>query len=132
MTDDRHRAEDVYLLVNQRMDTLEGKFDDMSIARENLGGTNEIVQRVKEHEQLMIEVPEIKESLGRVEITVDVLADKMIGEKIKDPLHPGEFMINGRGEPLRKSRPKWPKWVGQVIIQGLGVAAALLLFLAAT
>ncbi len=132
MTDDRHRTEDVYELVNDRMDSLEGRFDDLSLARDNLGGANEIVQRVREHEQLMIDVPEMKETVERTEITVDVLADKMIGEKIPDPLRPGEFLINGRGEPMRNPRPKWPSWVGQAVIQALGVIAALLLFLAAT
>ena len=132
MTDDRHRTEDVYELVNDRMDSLEGRFDDLSLARDNLGGANEIVQRVREHEQLMVDVPEMKETVERTEITVDVLADKMIGEKIPDPLRPGEFLINGRGEPMRKPRPKWPTWIGQAIIQAFAVAAALLVFLAAT
>ncbi len=74
----------------------------------------------------------LEKSQDRMEITVDVLADKMIGEKIPDPLRPGEFLINGRGEPMRKARPKWPTWIGQAIIQAFGVTAALLLFLAAT
>lgn len=75
---------------------------------------------------------QFQESQERMEVTIDVLADKMIGPKIPDPLRPGEFVINGRGEFMRKARPRWPKWVGQVIIQAFGVATALLLFLAAT
>ena len=94
--------------------------------------TPESVQRVREHEQLMIDVPEIKESVDRMEVTIDVLADKMIGPKIPDPLRPGEFVINGRGEFMRKARPRWPKWIGQALVQSIGVLTALLLFLAAT
>ncbi len=92
----------------------------------------ETLQRIREHEQLMIDVPKIKESQERMEVTIDVLADKMIGPKIPDPLRPGEFVINGRGEFMRKTRPKWPKWIGQALIQSIGVLTALLLFLAAT
>ncbi len=75
---------------------------------------------------------QFRESQERMEVTIDVLADKMIGPKIPDPLRPGEFVINGRGEFMRKTRPKWPKWIGQALIQSFGVATALLLFLAAT
>lgn len=127
MTKER-TAEDVYELVEE----LGGKIEEMVELREQVGGEVEIMARIQEHEQLMIEVPEIKETVERVEVTVDVLADKMIGEKIPDPLRPGEFLINGRGEPMRKPKPKWPLWIGQAIIQFFGVAAALLLFLAAT
>lgn len=127
MTDER-TAKDVYELVEE----LGGKIEDMAELRERVGGDVEIMARIREHEQLMIDVPEMKETVERTEITVDVLADKMIGEKIPDPLRPGEFLINGRGEPMRKARPRWPSWIGQAVIQFFGVAAALLLFLAAT
>ncbi len=130
MTDER-TSEDVYGLVETRLTKIETKVDD-AMARGNLGGEIEAKQRIREHEQLMIDVPEIRESQDRMEITVDVLADKMIGEKIQDPLRPGEFVINGRGEFMRKPHRQWPKWIGQAIVQSLGVAAALLLFLAAT
>lgn len=86
---------------------------------------NEIQQRIREHEELMVTVP-------RMEITVDALADHVIGEKIPDPLHSGEFLINGKGQPMRKPKPRWPSWIGQAIVQSIGVAAALLIFLAAT
>ena len=129
MTDEaRKRAADVYDLVKD----LSGRIDQMAELREQVGGETEIMARVAEHEQLMIVVPEIQESQERTEATVNVLADKMIGEKISDPLHPGEFMINGRGEYLRKPHPKWPQWAGRFVIEVFSVATALLIFLAAT
>ncbi len=101
-TGDSRSPEDVYELVETRLDNLETSSS------------------------------QFRESQERMEVTIDVLADKMIGPKIPDPLRPGEFVINGRGEFMRKARPKWPKWIGQALIQSLGVATALLLFLAAT
>ena len=127
MTEER-TAEDVYELVEE----LGGKIEEMVDLRERVGGDVEIMARIAEHEQLMIDVPQIKESQERMEVTIDVLADKMIGEKIPDPLRPGEFLTNGRGEPMRKARPVWPRWIGQAVVQGIGVVTALLIFLAAT
>ncbi len=69
--------------------------------------------------------------LDRVEITVDVLADYTIGPKIPDPLDPARWLINGRGEPLRKPKPRWPKWVGQVVIQTVTLVTALVILIAA-
>jgi len=102
MTDERIRSEDVYELVETRLNDLEASSSNFQATQD------------------------------RMEITLDVLADKMIGPKIPDPLRPGEFVINGRGEFMRKARPRWPKWVGQALVQGIGVVTALLLFLAAT
>ena len=121
MTEDRKRAEDVYELVvklGQRMDNI----NNSHLAA---GGDIEILARIQEHEQLMITVP-------IMEGTIDALADHVIGEKILDPLRPDEFLINGQGQPMRKPRRRWPAWVGQAIVQSLGVATALLIFLAAT
>ncbi len=94
-------------------------------------------QRIREHEQLMIEVPEIRATQNqmratqnRIETTVDVLADYVIGEKIPDPLNPGQFLINGRGEPLRKPKPKWPRWLGEALRTSAVVLVSLLAFLA--
>ena len=92
---------------------------------------NEERQRIQEHEQLMIDVPEIRITQRRIETTVDVLADYVIGPRIPDPLNPGEWLINGRGEPLRKPKPRWPRWVGQAVIQTVTLATALLILLAA-
>ena len=88
---------------------------------------NEERQRVQEHEQLMIDVPEIRVTQKRIETTVDVLADYVIGPRIPDPLNPGEWLINGRGEPLRKPKPRWPRWVGQAAIQIITLVTALLI-----
>ncbi len=86
-------------------------------------------QRIREHEQLMIEVPEIRATQRRIETTVDVLADYVIGPRIPDPLNPDEWLINGRGEPLRKPKPRWPKWVVQALIQTVTLITALLILL---
>jgi len=59
-----------------------------------MGGDAEILARVREHEQMMLILPEI-------EMTVGVLADAVIGKKRPDPLRPGKFLINGNGQPLR-------------------------------
>ena len=83
-----------------------------------------------EHEQLMVEVPIMRATQNRIETTVDVLADHVIGEKIPDPLNPGEFLINGRGEPLRKPRPRWPRWLGEALRTTAVVLISLLTFLA--
>ena len=88
-------------------------------------------QRVREHEQLMVDVPEIRATQLRIETTVDVLADHVVGPRIPDPLNPGEWLINGRGEPLRKPKPRWPKWVGQVVIQTVTLVTALVILIAA-
>ena len=121
MTDDieRKRAEDVYALVQE----LGTRFDSM-------GDEDQIRQRVQEHEQMMIEVPEIRATQNRIETTVDVLADYVIGAKIPDPLNPGLFLINGRGEPLRKSKSKWPRWLGEALRTSAVVLVSLLTFLA--
>ena len=91
---------------------------------------DQIQQRVREHEQLMIEVPEIRATQRRIETTVDVLADYVIGEKIPDPLNPGQFLINGRGEPMRKPKSKWPRWLGEALRTSAVVLVSLLAFLA--
>ncbi len=87
-------------------------------------------QRVREHEQLMIDVPAIRSTQRRIETTVDVLADYVIGEKIPDPLNPNQFLINGRGEPLRKPKPRWPRWLGEALRTSAVVLVSLLTFLA--
>ena len=74
-------------------------------------------------------VVELGGRLDRVEITVDVLADYVVGPKIPDPLDPGEWLINGRGEPLRKSKPRWPRWAGQVAIQVVTLVTALVILI---
>ncbi len=84
-------------------------------------------QLIQEHEQLMIAVPAIRSTQKRIETTVDVLADYVIGPRIPDPLNPGEWLINGRGEPLRKPKPRWPRWVGQATIQIITLVTALLI-----
>ena len=89
-----------------------------------------IQQRIQEHEQLIIDVPAIMASQERIEITVDVLADHVIGEKIPDPLNHGRFLINGRGEPLRKPKPRWPRWLGEASRTAAVVLISLLTFLA--
>ncbi len=92
---------------------------------------DQIRQQVREHEQLMIDVPAIRSTQKRIETTVDVLADYVIGPKIPDLLNPGEWLINGRGEPIRKPKPRWPKWVGQVVIQTVTLVTALVILIAA-
>ncbi len=92
---------------------------------------NEERQRVQEHKQLMIDVPAIRATQKRIETTVDVLADYVIGPRIPDPLNPGNWLINGRGEPLRKPKPRWPRWAAQAVIQTVTLATALLILIAA-
>ena len=121
MTDDieRKRAEDVYALVQE-----------LGTRLDSMGDEDQIRQRVQEHEQMMIEVPQIAVTQHRIETTVDVLADYVIGEKIPDPLNPGQFLINGRGEPMRKPKPKWPRWLGEALRTSAVVLVSLLTFLA--
>lgn len=92
---------------------------------------DQIQQRVREHEQLMIDVPQVIATQKRIETTVDVLADYVIGPRIPDPLNPDEWLINGRGEPMRKPKPRWPRWVGQVLIQTVTLITALVILIAA-
>ncbi len=87
---EEHNLDEVYGLVED----LTEQFDALSAVREQAGGNGEIIQRVREHEELMLAVPRLEES-------VDVLTDYVVGEKMPDPLHPGEFLINGRGQPMR-------------------------------
>ncbi len=115
MTDDRKRAEDVYDLVKD----LGERIDQMAELRERVGGDVEIMARIVEHEQLMVTVPVI-------EGTLDALADEVIGPKIPDPLRPGEYLINGKGQPMRKRKRRWPLWVGQAAIQAMAILAAAL------
>ncbi len=128
MTDnnERKRAEDVYALVQE----LGKKLAKVSAVMVSAGGETMIIQRIQEHEQLMVEVPEMRATQNRIETTVDVLADYVIGEKIPDPLNPGEFLINGRGEPMRKPKPKWPRWLGEALRTSAVVLVSLLTFLA--
>ena len=126
MTDERRRSEDVYELVED----LSKRLDSLTAIRNAVGGDSMIRQRVQEHEQLMVNVPKIQAAQDRIETTVDVLADYVIGEKIPDPLNPGEFLINGRGEPLRKPKPKWPRWLGEALRTSAVVLVSLLTFLA--
>ena len=67
--------------------------------------------------------------LDRIEVTVDVLADHVIGPRIPNPLNPDEWLLKGRGEPMRKPKPRWPRWAGQVLIQTVGLVTALLILL---
>ncbi len=123
---DWKRAEDVYVLVME----LGSRLDKVTGVLNSVGGEDQLRKWVQEHEELMITVPEIQASNYRMETTVDVLADYVIGEKIPDPLHPGEFLINGRGEPLRKPKPKWPRWLGEALRTSAVVLVSLLTFLA--
>ncbi len=123
---ERKRAEDVYALVQELSSQL-GKVTAVMISA---GGEAMIIQRIQEHEQLMVTVPKIEATQSRVETTVDVLADYVIGEKIPDPLNPGQFLINGRGEPMRKPKPKWPRWLGEALRTSAVVLVSLLTFLA--
>lgn len=127
MTDEhRKRSEDVYELVVE----FGTRLDRISAVMVSAGGEEMIRQRIQEHEQLMITVPEIRATQHRVETTIDVLADHVIGEKIPDPLNPGQFLINGRGEPIRKPKPRWPRWLGEAIRTSAVVLVSLLTFLA--
>ncbi len=78
---------------------------------------------IEEHNQLMITVPVM-------EGTIDSLADHVIGPKIPDPLRPGEFLINGKGQPMRKPRPRWPRWLGEALRTAAVVLVSLMTFLA--
>lgn len=128
MTDEhRKRSEDVYELVVE----FGSRLDKISAVMVSAGGEEMIVQRIQEHEQLMVTVPEIRATQRRVETTIDVLADYVIGEKIPDPLNPDQFLINGRGEPLRKPKPKWPRWLGEAIRTAAVVLVSLFTYLIA-
>ena len=72
---------------------------------------------------------QVEVTQNRIEVTVDVLADHTIGPKIPNPLNPDEWLLNGRGEPMRKPKPRWPRWAGQVLIQVVGLVTALLILL---
>ncbi len=124
----RKRSEDVYLLVEDLVTEL-GKVTAVMISA---GGEAMIIQRIQEHEQLMVEVPVIRATQNRIETTVDVLADYVIGPKIPDPLNPGQWLINGRGEPLRKPKPRWPRWLIQAVIQTITLATALVILINTT
>ena len=129
MPEDRKRAEDVYeLLSNHRtwvegqFTTLHGRIDKMAELRLRAGGDEEILGRIQEHEQLMVTVPVMEQ-------TIDALADKVIGEKIPDPLRPGEYLINGKGQPMRKPVRNWPGYVIRFMVQALGLATAVLILI---
>ena len=77
-----------------------------------------------------MQIDDLDRRLVRIETTVDVLADHVIGPRIPDPLNPGKWLINGRGEPMRKPKPRWPRWVGQAVIQVVTFATALVILLA--
>ncbi len=128
MTEDRKRAEDVYLLVVD----LGARLDRVTAVMTSVGGEEQIRQRIQEHEQLMIDVPTIRATQRRIETTTNVLADYVIGPRIPDPLNPDEWLINGRGEPMRRPKPRWPRWVGQAVVQILTFTTALLILINAT
>ncbi len=124
MTEDRKRAEDVYELVEDLMQRVNSVASLQALA----GGEGEFKQRLQEHEQLMVDVPEIKD-------TVDVMADVVIGPKIPDPNRPNEWKMNGKGRyerdangglahmthKLRWQNQLW-KFVGQLAAILTGVA----------
>ena len=122
---DRRRSEDVYALVQE----LGSRLDKISAVVVSAGGETMIVQRIQEHEQLMVTVPQVVATQRRIETTVDVLADYVIGPKIPNPLNPDEWLVNGRGEPLRKPKPRWPRWLGQAALQTLGLVTALVILI---
>lgn len=86
MTEERD-LDEIYGLV----EALSGRLDAL---REQAGGDEAILQRIREHDELVLAVPELVQA-------VDVLTDYVVGDKVPDPLHPGEFLINGRGQPMR-------------------------------
>ena len=88
--------------------------------------SEDVYELVKVFDKRLIEV-EVTQT--RIEVTVDVLADHVIGPRIPNPLNPDEWLLNGRGEPLRKPKPRWPRWVGQVVIQSVTLVTALLILL---
>ena len=102
---EEHDLDEVYGLVED----LREQFDALSAVREQAGGTEEIVQRIREHEELMLAVPRIEEA-------VDVLTDYVVGDKVPDPLHPGEFLINGRGQPMRNTATGLKAQVSSLIV----------------
>ena len=124
-TEGRKRSEDVYELLQE----FGSRLDKVTAVMVSVGGEDQIKQRVQEHEQLMIDVPEIRATQRRVEVTIDVLADHVVGPKIPNPLNPDEWLVNGRGEPMRKPKPRWPRWVGQALIQTVTLVTALLILL---
>ena len=124
-TEDRKRAEDVYLLVVE----LGTRLDQVTTVMTSAGGVEQIRQRIQEHEQLMIDLPAIRATQRRIETTTNVLADHTIGPRIPDPLNPNEWLINGRGEPMRKPKPRWPRWAGQALIQTVTLITALLILI---
>ncbi len=85
--------------------------------------TDEMALLIQEHEQLMVIVPVM-------EGTIDLLADHVIGPKIPDPLRPGEFLINGKGQPMRKPKRRWPRWLGEAMRTAAVVLVSLMTFLA--
>jgi len=123
MTDERKRAEDVYELVQE----IGNQLAKVTAVMVSAGGEAMIVQRIQEHEQLMVTVPQVVVTQARIETTVDVLADYVIGPKIPNPLNPDEWLVNGRGEPMRKPKPRWPRWVGQALIQIVTLVTALVI-----
>ncbi len=85
--------------------------------------TDEMALLIREHEQLMVIVPVM-------EGTIDLLADHVIGPKIPDPLRPGEFLINGKGQPMRKPKRRWPRWLGEAMRTAAVVLVSLMTFIA--
>ena len=119
MTEERKRAEDVYELV----ENLTKKVEKIGAVRDKMGGDAAIIQRVEEHEQLMITVP-------RMEANIDALADHVIGPKVPDPLNPGQFRINGNGEYMREPKGKWKFWFLDASRTAATVVVAIIGYLA--
>ncbi len=88
MTDERKRAEDVYLLVEEHREWVEAKFDSLG-------------ESVDEITDVQMRMGRFEETQGMVVETVDVLADSVIGNKIPDPYNPSEWKLNGKGRPER-------------------------------
>lgn len=101
MTEERD-LDEIYGLVRD----LEGRLDAL---REQAGGHEAILKRIREHDELVVSVPRLEEA-------VDVLTDYVVGDKIPDPLHPGEFLINGRGQPMRNHATGMKAQVASLVV----------------
>ena len=127
MTDDRRdddRRNGDRLLAN-KVTVLIDQMKAIDEIRVQVGGDDAIKQRVQEHEQLMIDVPDIK-------ATVDVLADYVVGPRVPDPLHPEQFLINGNGEYLREPKGRVRAFVLDSARTAATVVVAILGYLQVT
>ncbi len=90
---DRHRAEDVYVLLKKHQEWTETEFAKVESQIAALGGDEGIQTMIEEHRELLRALPKIYQYL-------DQLLNAVVGP-VKISAATGEPRVNGNGEPIR-------------------------------